>query len=41
VAVYPDTITVSVVPVDDAAVVFDLSARECDAVIESHRPGPS
>ena len=37
VAVHPDTITVSVVPVDDADVVFDLSARECDAVIQAHR----
>jgi 3',5'-cyclic AMP phosphodiesterase CpdA len=37
VAVYPDTITVSVVPVDDAGQVFDLSPEECDEVVAAHR----
>jgi len=34
VAVYPDTITVSVVPVDGAGTVFDLGPAECAAIIE-------
>lgn len=37
VAVYPDTITVSVVPVDDAGQVFDLSAAECADIVAAHQ----
>jgi Icc protein len=36
VEVYPDTITVSVIPVDGAAQVFDLDADGCRAVISAH-----
>ncbi|MET0863572.1 MAG: metallophosphoesterase [Nakamurella sp.] len=36
VEIYPDTIAVSVVPVDAAAVVFDLDAAGCRSVIEQH-----
>jgi 3',5'-cyclic AMP phosphodiesterase CpdA len=36
VEVYPNTITVSVIPVDDAAGVFDLDADGCRAVISAH-----
>lgn len=36
VEVYADTIAVSVVPVDGAAVVFDLDAAGCQAVIGAH-----
>ncbi|HEY7812016.1 MAG TPA: metallophosphoesterase [Nakamurella sp.] len=36
VQVYPDTITVSVIPVDGAAAVFDLDAAGCRAVIDAH-----
>src|SRR4029077_1028034 len=34
--VYPDTITVSVIPVDGADPVFDLDADECRTIIEAH-----
>jgi 3',5'-cyclic AMP phosphodiesterase CpdA len=33
VSVYPDTVTVSVVPIDDAATVFDLAPAESAAII--------
>ena len=36
VEVYPDTITVSIIPVDGAAPVFDLDAAGCAAVIDAH-----
>jgi 3',5'-cyclic AMP phosphodiesterase CpdA len=36
VEVYPDTITVSVIPVDGAAQVFDLDKDGCRAVISAH-----
>jgi 3',5'-cyclic AMP phosphodiesterase CpdA len=36
VEVYPDTITVSVIPVDGAAQVFDLDPDGCRAVISAH-----
>jgi 3',5'-cyclic AMP phosphodiesterase CpdA len=36
VEVYPDTVAVSVVPVDAAPVVFDLDATGCQVVIEQH-----
>jgi Icc protein len=36
VEVYPDTIAVSVIPVDGAAEVFDLDASGCRAVIDAH-----
>jgi 3',5'-cyclic AMP phosphodiesterase CpdA len=36
VEVYPDTIAVSVIPVDGAAEVFDLDATGCRAVIDAH-----
>ena len=36
VEVYLDTITVSVIPVDSAAGVFDLDAEGCQAVIAAH-----
>ena len=36
VEVYPDTITISVIPVDGAAQVFDLDADGCRAVISAH-----
>lgn len=39
VQVYPDTVTVSVIPVDGAPVVFDLDADGCQAVIDAH-PAP-
>lgn len=39
VQVHPDTIVVSVIPVDDAPVVFDLDAAGCRAVIDAH-PAP-
>ena len=34
--VYPETITVSVIPVDDAGQVFDLDRTACAAVIAAH-----
>jgi len=37
VEIYQDTITVSVIPVDGAAEVFDLDAAGCRAVIDAHR----
>lgn len=37
--VFPDTIVVSVIPVDGAPVVFDLDADGCRAVIDAH-PAP-
>ena len=40
VQVYPDTITVSVIPVDGAAPVFDLDAAGCQAVIDAHPSTP-
>lgn len=40
VQVYPDTITVSVIPVDGAAPVFDLDAAGCQAVIDAHPTRP-
>jgi 3',5'-cyclic AMP phosphodiesterase CpdA len=36
VQVYPDTVVVSVIPVDGAPVVFDLDADGCQAVIDAH-----
>lgn len=39
VQIYPDTITISVIPVDGAPVVFDLDAAGCRAVIDAH-PAP-
>ena len=39
VEVYPETIAVSVVPVDGAAQVFDLDAAGCAAVIAAHPTG--
>ena len=36
VEVYPDTITVSVIPVDGAEQVFDLDPDGCRAVISAH-----
>jgi len=36
VEIYPHTVTVSVVPVDAAPVVFDLDAAGCRSVIEQH-----
>jgi Icc protein len=36
VEVYPDTVTVSVIPVDGAAVVFDLDEAGCRSVIDQH-----
>ena len=39
VQVYPDTITVSVIPVDGAGRVFDLDADGCRAVIDAHPTG--
>ena len=36
VEVYPDTIAVSVIPVDGADGVFDLDAADCRAVIQAH-----
>jgi 3',5'-cyclic AMP phosphodiesterase CpdA len=39
VQVYPDTVTVSVIPVDGAPVVFDLDPDGCRAVIDAH-PAP-
>ncbi len=36
VEVYPDTITISVIPVDGASEVFDLDADGCRAVISAH-----
>jgi 3',5'-cyclic AMP phosphodiesterase CpdA len=36
VEVYPQTITVSVIPVDGAEQVFDLDAEGCQAVISAH-----
>jgi 3',5'-cyclic AMP phosphodiesterase CpdA len=36
VEVYPDTVTVSVIPVDGAAPVFDLDADGCRSVIQAH-----
>jgi hypothetical protein len=36
VEVYPDTIVTSVVPVDGAAVVFDLDQAGCAAIIDAH-----
>jgi 3',5'-cyclic AMP phosphodiesterase CpdA len=41
VSVYPDTITVSVVPIDGAGVVFHLDPTECRAVISAHRSTPA
>jgi 3',5'-cyclic AMP phosphodiesterase CpdA len=34
--VYPDTIVASVIPVDGAAVVFDLDSAGCAAIIDAH-----
>ena len=39
VQVYPDSITVSVIPVDGADRVFDLDAAGCRAVIDAHPTG--
>jgi 3',5'-cyclic AMP phosphodiesterase CpdA len=36
VQVYPDTIAISVLPVDGAAVVFDLDPADCRAIIDAH-----
>ena len=36
VEVYPDTVVVSVIPVDGAGMVFDLDANGCRAVIAAH-----
>jgi 3',5'-cyclic AMP phosphodiesterase CpdA len=36
VEVYPDTITISVIPIDGAAEVFDLDADGCRAIIQAH-----
>jgi 3',5'-cyclic AMP phosphodiesterase CpdA len=36
VQVYPDTVVVSVIPVDGAPVVFDLDDRGCRAVVDAH-----
>jgi 3',5'-cyclic AMP phosphodiesterase CpdA len=36
VGVYPETVVVSVIPVDGAPVVFDLDAAGCRAVIDAH-----
>lgn len=36
VRLYPDSVTVSVVPVDDAPEIFDLDRAGCDAVIAAH-----
>ncbi len=36
VAIYPDTFTVSVIPVDGAAQIFDLDAEGCAGVIAAH-----
>lgn len=36
VRLYPDSVTVSVVPVDDSPEVFDLDQAGCDAVIAAH-----
>jgi Icc protein len=36
VRLYPDSVTVSVVPVDDAPEIFDLDPAGCDAVIAAH-----
>ncbi|HEY5879019.1 MAG TPA: metallophosphoesterase [Nakamurella sp.] len=36
VQVHPDTVTVSVIPVDGAGVVFDLDPAGCRAVIDAH-----
>lgn len=39
VELYPDTLTVSTIPLDGAAVVFDLDAAGCRAVVERHPIG--
>jgi 3',5'-cyclic AMP phosphodiesterase CpdA len=36
VEIYPSTVTVSIIPVDGAAGVFDLDAAGCRAVIDAH-----
>ena len=36
VEVYPDTITVSVIPIDGATPVFDLDADGCASVVDAH-----
>ena len=40
VRLYPDSVTVSVVPVDDAPEIFDLDPAGCQAVVAAHPVAP-